>query len=102
MGQYWMPGMENGTVEEEPEWELEYITHKVSALHPRRGEEGGFVYPIPPGLLPGALQEGGEGGERFAPYEMDDLTIGSWMALARRLGKEKKKWKEFKKFMYLS
>lgn len=101
--QYWMPGLGNGTVEEEPEWELEYITHKVSALHPGKGEEiGSFVYPIPPRLLPRALQEGGKGGKRLAPYEMDDLTIGSWMGLARRLGREKEKWKQFKEFMYLS
>ncbi|KZO97416.1 hypothetical protein CALVIDRAFT_536427 [Calocera viscosa TUFC12733] len=37
----------------------------------------------------------------LVPYEMPDLTIPSWLGLARRLTREKGVWREFKRNMYV-
>jgi endopolyphosphatase len=38
----------------------------------------------------------------YMPYEMEDLTIGSWIRIAQRIGdwNDDKIRKKFKKFMY--
>lgn len=36
---------------------------------------------------------------RITPWKMRDLTIGSWVHLARKLVAEKKMWKQFSEFM---
>lgn len=79
-------------------------------------------YPVPHHLLPSQLlnntrstsnlssssntlvQE--RGAEDLTPYAMPDLTIPSYLRLARRLGKasnrKKKLWKRFTTYMYMS
>jgi len=57
--------------------------YSLGALHP--GDVEGteeFQYPIPLERLPKSLQEGNATSSKYAPYEMDDLTIPSWMGLA--------------------
>ena len=82
-----------------PVWELRYLTYELKALHP---EQEGALYPVPPHLLPSELQDPANlsAGRELAPYEMADLTIQSWLELARRMGRKKKLWKLFKKYMY--
>ena len=82
------------------------MTYKASALRPppnaSEAEIARFVYPIPPELLPGELGDAlGSSKPRLAPYGMADLTIGSWVKLARKLARKKKLWKRFKEYMYL-
>ena len=87
-----------------PKFKLEYLTHKLEALHPedgRRSEE--FHYPIPLKELPKSIREGNVTSSKFAPYGMEDLTIASWVRLARRLGdpSRKKLRRRFKRYMYM-
>jgi endopolyphosphatase len=87
-----------------PKFKLEYLTHRLDALHP--GDVEGsleFQYPIPLKQLPKSLREGNVTSSKLAPYEMDDLTIPSWVELARRLGdpSRKKLRKRFKQYMYM-
>lgn len=42
-----------------------------------------------------------QNGSVLAPYELEDLTIGSWFGLAKRLGEKEGLWKRFKRHMYL-
>lgn len=57
-----------------------------------------------------AVGDGGDSGDdrarqfkkelrRITPWRMRDLTIGSWVHLARKLVAEKKMWKQFSDFM---
>lgn len=46
------------------------------------------------------LKEEKEG--ELVPYGFEDLTIGSWIKLARRLGEDKQEWKGYKRRMYVS
>ncbi|KAF8592342.1 hypothetical protein K439DRAFT_1324242, partial [Ramaria rubella] len=102
--QFYMPGLGRGNETDTPTWELEYVTYETSALHPpldaSAAEVARFVYPVPPRLLPRELVNG-TGSLLLAPYGMSDLTIGSWVKLARKLVKKKKLWKRFKGFMYM-
>ena len=38
---------------------------------------------------------------KFAPYEMEDLTIPQWIKFARKLAAKKKLFGRFKGFMYM-
>jgi endopolyphosphatase len=102
--QFYMPALGTANETHPPEWELEYVTYELSALQPpedaTEAEVAKFVYPIPPTLLPRELKKTARE-TRFAPYGMKDLTIRSWVKLARKLGKKKKLWKRFKEYMYL-
>lgn len=80
--QYYMPGLGTGNGSSPPRWEIEYVTYDPSA------------YPTPPGMEPEEVK-------RLTPYGMEDLTIGSWVNLGRKLGKKKKLWKRFEEYMYL-
>ena len=75
-----------------PVFELEYVTFPVEKL--AEGEE------IPLRHLPEELKTGGK--SRYAPYSMDDLTIESWVQLARRVADSKrvKLRKRYKKYMF--
>ena len=87
-----------------PKFKLEYLTFSLDALHPEdTQEEAEFEYPIPVKQLPQSLREGNATSSKFAPYGMDDLTITSWLGLARRLGDptHKKLRKRFKQYMYM-
>lgn len=59
-----------------PKFEVEYSTFTRS-----RAEESGI--------------------EGKTPYQMEDLTIGSWLAVAKRLGKGGKFWDEFVRRMFV-
>ncbi|KAH9977959.1 endopolyphosphatase [Lactifluus volemus] len=102
--QYYIP--EKRLVDEtrKPKFKLEYLTYRLDALHP--GDVEGrpeFQYPIPLKQLPKSLREGNVTSSKMAPYEMDDLTIPSWVELARRLGdpSRKKLRKRFKQYMFM-
>ncbi|KAF4574592.1 hypothetical protein EYR36_005940 [Pleurotus pulmonarius] len=102
--QYYLPNLENANKSHKPKFKLEYLTFPLSKLHPDGDAvKQKFDYPVPVHHLPRSLQEGNVSTSRYAPYSMEDLTIGSWVELARRLGnsKESKLRKRFKKLMYL-
>lgn len=56
---------------------------------------------MPVKQLPKRLRQPTNETNKFTPYSMDDLTIGSWMELGRRLGAgdDKKLRRKFKSFM---
>jgi len=102
--QYYVPkdDLLNGT--EKPKFKLEYLTYKLEALHPGYAEGTEDIqYPIPLKQLPHSLREGNKTSSKFAPYRMEDLTIPSWVGLARRLGdpSRKKLRRRFKQYMYM-
>jgi len=103
--QYYLPDLESANKKHAPRVKLEYLTFGREALHPRGGGGGGsFRYPIPLRHLPKTLRNAtGEGGSKYAPYGLADLTIGSWAGLGRRLaaGTEKALRKRFRGFMYM-
>ena len=89
---------------DKPKFKLEYLTYRLDTLHP--GDVNGtaeFEYPIPLKQLPKSLREGNVTSSKFAPYRMKDLTIRSWVWLARRLGDptRRKLRKRFKQYMYM-
>ena len=99
--QYYLPADRLLNKAKTPKFKLEYLTHKLEALHPGDVEE--FQYPIPLKQLPKSIREGNGKSSKFAPYGMEDLTIGSWVRLARRLGdaSRKKLRRRFKQYMYM-
>jgi len=87
-----------------PKFKLEYLTHNLDVLYPGDTKEAAeFEYPIPLKQLPKSLREGNVTSSKFAPYRMEDLTITSWVELARRLGdsSRKKLRRRFKQYMYM-
>jgi endopolyphosphatase len=104
--QYYLPEDRLLNRTKKPKFKLEYLTHRLGALHPgdveRRDE---FRYPIPLKQLPKSIREGNgtSTSSKFAPYGMEDLTIPSWVGLARRLGdpSRKKLRRRFKRYMYM-
>ncbi|KAG1754048.1 Metallo-dependent phosphatase-like protein [Suillus paluster] len=98
--QYYMPRLEEYDEKHEPEFKLEYLTFPISSLHPK---DNSTEVPVPLMNLPESLREPGVKKSKFAPYELQDLTIPSWIDLACKLGKprEKKLRKRFKKYMYM-
>lgn len=99
--QYWMPKVEEYDATDTPEYELEYLTFSLSRLH--AGGRTSDAQPlIPLENLPEELRDGGVDKSKYAPYGMDDLTIPSWVELARRIGKDGGKVrKRFRKYMYV-
>ncbi|KIK97145.1 hypothetical protein PAXRUDRAFT_825228 [Paxillus rubicundulus Ve08.2h10] len=105
--QYYMPKLKEYDEDNEPEFELEYVTFPLSKLQ-TGGEAMGGDESLPPLIpsrnLPEELHHGGGGlKSKYAPYNLDDLTIPSWLDLAWRLGQrqEKKLRKRFRKYMYM-
>jgi endopolyphosphatase len=84
----------------DPEFELEYLTYQLSSLHPM---DNVTEPPVPLTHLPSSLRKPGVTESKFAPYELPDLTIPSWLDLACKLGKpqEEKLREQFKLFMYM-
>lgn len=79
------------------------MTMPVPALDGIVDGGGKIWYPFPLRNLPGSLRNATVSESKYAPYGMKDLTIGSWMELARRLGDGKhgkKLRKRFKRYMY--
>ena len=118
--QFWMPGLGDADERKEPKFKLEYLTYTLPSLqlgneHDEGGEEvRGKIdivnkkgkekwYPVPLKELPKSLVKGKKKSEKYLPFNMEDLTIGSWMKMAVRLGerKENKLRKRFKKYMYM-
>lgn len=99
MEQYYLPDLANASEDYTPEWELEYMTYGLAAF----GNNGSDEVPevIPKKNIPKSLRHGR--GAKYAPYSMDDLTIPSWIKLARRLGDgdNGKLRKQFKKYMFM-
>ena len=63
-----------------------------------------FAYPIPRRHLPRTLKNGTvHRSKKYAPYALEDLTVGAWAGLARRLGRAKGKGlrQRFREFMYM-
>ncbi|KIJ70553.1 hypothetical protein HYDPIDRAFT_105296 [Hydnomerulius pinastri MD-312] len=106
--QYYMPKLGEYDENHTPDYELEYLTFSLSKLWPSAGGDqitaGDEPEPlIPLKNLPDVLQSSGATTSKYAPYNLDDLTIPSWIDLAWRLGQrqEKKLRKRFRKYMYM-
>jgi endopolyphosphatase len=95
--QYYAPEIMSVRADEKPAFELEYTTFARKRL---RGCAG---VPDAPGEF--CFPQGADAATalRRAPYGMPDLTVGSWLALARRLGnpREKALRNEFGRLMRL-
>ena len=88
-----------------PEWSVEYVTGTAESVARKvlRGEVMGMPESVRQIALQGkesvvsALREAG-----VVPYEMRDLTVGSWIELGRTLARSDKAWKEFGHRMFVS
>ncbi|KZV72170.1 hypothetical protein PENSPDRAFT_576601 [Peniophora sp. CONT] len=99
--QYYLPPGSLSNATEKPKFKLEYMTYELDALHPADGSAG----PIPKKELPKSLRKRTKknASSKFAPYGLPDLTVGSWLALADKLGGSgaKKVKKRFRKYMFM-
>lgn len=116
--QFYLPDIDTNH-ETAPEWQVEYSTFKLRKLFPNQTEDMEQPPPVPLHLLPGfepallADQVDGEtqetrekrveafmsGLKRITPFKMKDLTIGSYIKLARELVAVKKMWNKFSDLM---
>ena len=120
--QFFLPEVDSDK-EEAPQWKVEYSTFHPSALVPDPSFRTTQSLPIPMHLLPGyepsmmsVLLRGKNpdwlsheeidqrdsfilGLEKIAPWKLKDLTIKSWIKLARKLVAQKKSWKKFQEIM---
>jgi endopolyphosphatase len=99
-----MPRLAEFDQTHDPEYELEYMTFPLSGIHPNEEAQDttNHRYVIPLRLLPAELRQPGMAVKlKYTPYELDDLTIPSWLDLATRLAKEKKLQTRFKEYMYM-
>jgi endopolyphosphatase len=97
-----MPGLGDANMEDEPKYRMEYMTYAADMIHPTLNQTN-FEYPIPPRRLPRMLRNRTEADNKYTPYEMRDLTVETWIRLARDLGdvENKELRKRFKKYMYM-
>jgi endopolyphosphatase len=95
-----MPELDEYDAKHEPEFKLEYLTYRLSSLHPT---DNVTEPPVPLANLPRSLREPGVTESKFAPYGLRDLTIPSWLDLACKLGtpREEQLRKQFKQYMYM-
>jgi endopolyphosphatase len=102
INQYYISGLEGANKTNPPQFELEYLTYRLEALHPdpERDSKEEFTYPVPPKLLPKSLRKPGVTKSRYTPYKMKDLTIGSWIRIGRRLIDNTKLQRRFRKYMF--
>ncbi|KIM90809.1 hypothetical protein PILCRDRAFT_811290 [Piloderma croceum F 1598] len=100
--QYYIPDLGSANKTHPPKFKLEYLTFDPTALHPQNNETS-YHYPVPLRNLPRSLRNTTIVKSKYAPYRMNDLTIPSWVNLARKLAKPKKKKlrKRFKKYMFM-
>ncbi|TYJ52439.1 hypothetical protein B9479_006949 [Cryptococcus floricola] len=121
--QFYLPDLSKKSVKKgkkEPEWKVEYTTYKVKDLVPK----GNLTQPAPvpfhllPSYDPAVFQRPKNKAEhkeiakkkdkfnkalkKVTPYRMKDLTVGSWIKLARMLVLEKKRWSKFAELMLVS
>lgn len=103
--QYWLPALDESDEKKSPKYKLEYLTFPLSHLHPlpHQDMKPSYEYPIPLRHLPRSLRNATITSSKYAPYEMEDLTIPSWTELAQRLARAKGKnlGKKFRKYMYM-
>lgn len=101
--QYYMPNLEDANKTHGPRFKLEYLTYAPKLLHPPPDAGNDWRYPVPLKLLPRSLRERNVTSSKYAPYEMEDLTIPSWVEIAQKLGdaEQKKLRKRFRKYMYM-
>ncbi|KIK37842.1 hypothetical protein CY34DRAFT_15428 [Suillus luteus UH-Slu-Lm8-n1] len=101
--QFYMPRLAEFDQTHDPEFELEYMTFPLSRLHPNQEAQDitNHQYIIPLRLLPEELRQPGAVESVYTPYELDDLTIPSWLDLATRLTKDEELRLKFKEFMYM-
>ena len=115
--QFYLPGVDEQS-EEPPKWAVEYTTLKAHQLFPDNATQ---PFPVPVHLLPGydvALDPRRHATDdvdnedlagkrlrfdaemkRITPWGMKDLTIGSYVKLARKLVAERKMWNKFSEIM---
>ncbi len=112
--QFYLPALDLQSVDA-PAWEVEYTTHKAQHFIPHTATQ---PMPVPLHLLPGFdaglfRDEGDDIDEeittrrekfraemkRITPWGMKDLTIGSYVKLARQLVAERKMWNKFSEIM---
>ena len=109
-----MPDIGETAASAKRKFKLEYTTFDLPALHPpletganSTVTKDNFQYPVPLKQLPRALRDfngtATKKAKKFAPYRLKDLTIGSWVRFARRLGDEKraKLRRRFEQHMYM-
>ncbi|KAG2141513.1 hypothetical protein BD769DRAFT_1650743 [Suillus cothurnatus] len=101
--QFYMPRLAEFDQTHDPEFELEYTTFPLSSLHPDEEAQNitNHRYVIPLRLLPEELRQPGAVESEYTPYQLNDLTIPSWLDLATRLTKDKELRSRFKEFMYM-
>src|SRR5882757_9325886 len=99
---YYIPNLTVANETHPPEFELEYLTFDLTALHPSDNRTN-FHYLVPLRNLPRSLHNSSITKSTYAPYRMNDLTITSWVKLAHKLTKPKQKKlrKRFKNFMFM-
>ena len=99
MKQYYLPDLGNANETYTPKWELEYMTYGLSVFEKNGTDETEEV--IPKQYLPKALRNGG--GSKYAPYSLEDLTIPSWVGLAKKLGDKEngKLRRKFREYMFM-
>jgi endopolyphosphatase len=122
--QFYLPDVDSSS-KKVPEWVIEYTTYKLRNLLPSNSSEESQPLPIPLRLLPGygpdvllKLEDEWDLGKqeredaitgkrkrfwkelkRITPWKMRDLTIPSYVKLARKLVAEKKMWNHFAEIM---
>lgn len=101
--QFYMPRLAEFNESHGPKFDLEYMTFPLSNLHPDEETQDNTThqYVIPLRLLPEELRQPGAVESEYTPYELNDLTIPSWLDLATRLAKDKELRSRFKEFMYM-
>lgn len=99
MKQYYLPDLANANKTYTPKWKLEYMTYGLSVFEKNGSDEAPEV--IPRNNIPKSLRHGQ--GIKYAPYSMDDLTIPSWIELARELGDAENRQlrRKFRKYMFM-
>lgn len=69
---------------------MEYATYNLAAF----ANKTETWLPVPSHLVPNKLED-------KLPYQLGDGTIGSWLALARRIGENKELQDVFYRLMYM-
>ena len=105
--QFYLPDVDSRSATP-PEWKVEYSTFKPAKLIPNETDPV-QPPPVPLHLLPNYVAglEGDEAArasyvqslKRISPWKMKDLTINSYIKLARKLVSEKKMWSKFTELM---
>ena len=102
--QFYLPDIDTRS-KSPPKWKIEYSTFTMDKLVPNTTETK-QPPPVPLHFLPGHQDEEGVDTakakkklNKLTPFKMEDLTIGSYVTLAKRLAKQDKPWDTFRKFM---